>query len=229
MVETVLAVIGPPAVGKTTLTNMLSLVPGFEVFRLRDHVPEALLAAATAAPGHGCIDDVTVARVLRTYLQAATASSARVIVIDDFPTSGMQAELLVSAVRKVAPPCSVRVVELLAEPETMQRRIRERRVCHHCERDPVHDPHLPAEPSPADPRRCVHCDSILQPRRGDAPRLVVARICSYQESIADIYAAFARLGINMQQLDGNLAAGQTADDLLRLLAASAQTTTAWIG
>jgi adenylate kinase len=66
MLQNVVAVIGPPAVGKTTLTMRLAELPGVEIFRLRDHVSEVILAAtATSADRVGWIDDLTVTRALR--------------------------------------------------------------------------------------------------------------------------------------------------------------------
>src|SRR5258708_38457660 len=63
MLERVMAVIGPPAVGKTTLTLGLAGQSGIEVFRLREHVPDTVLAAtATSAERIGGIDDPTVTR-----------------------------------------------------------------------------------------------------------------------------------------------------------------------
>ena len=46
--DQVIAFIGPPAVGKTTLTIRLGESAGFTVFRLREHVPREMLAAAAA-------------------------------------------------------------------------------------------------------------------------------------------------------------------------------------
>jgi adenylate kinase family enzyme len=42
MLERALAIIGPPAAGKTTLTMRLGQMPGCYIFRLREHVPETL-------------------------------------------------------------------------------------------------------------------------------------------------------------------------------------------
>ena len=44
-----IAVIGPPAVGKTTLTMQLGQQSGRRVFRLREHVPQPILAATAAS------------------------------------------------------------------------------------------------------------------------------------------------------------------------------------
>jgi len=43
--DRVIAFMGPPGVGKTTLTMRLGENEGCDVFRLREHVPQPILAA----------------------------------------------------------------------------------------------------------------------------------------------------------------------------------------
>jgi hypothetical protein len=56
-------------------------------------------------------------------------------------------------------------------------------------RDPIHDPRIPAQASQKDPNRCARCGGMLQPRRGDAPRLLSARTRRYEKHVAGIRAA----------------------------------------
>jgi adenylate kinase len=225
MLERALAVIGPPAAGKTTLTMRLGALPGCRVFRLREHVPGTLLAAtATDAERLGWIDDLTVTRALRGYLESLTAErAAHTLLLDNFPGSGTQACLLLSALARLAPGCVVHVVELAADQVVLDSRVRDRRVCHHCERDPIHDPRLPAQPSPADPRRCARCGGILHPRRGDAPRLLAARTRRYQDAASGIREAFARAGVQVLELDSSRPPEHTASGLFPLLATRSTT------
>lgn len=219
MLETAVAIIGPPAVGKTTLTMQLGQVPGRRVFRLREHVPDTILAAtATSSERLGWIDDVTVARALRRYIESiASDGLTRVVLLDNFPGSATQAQLLVRTLRKAAPACIVQPVELVATITTLYRRVRDRRVCHRCEQDPIHDPRLPAATSSADPQRCATCNNILHPRRGDAPRLLRARMQRYEQAIPGIRGAFACAGIDVLQLDSDRPPDHTAAELSSLL------------
>jgi adenylate kinase len=205
MLERLVAVIGPPATGKTTLTMQLGQAPGRDVFRLREHVPDTMLAAtATSADRLGWIDGVTVARALRLYIESVAADGATTLVLlDNFPGNCTQVQLLLSILRKAAPGCVVQAIELVADAATLRRRVRERRVCHRCERDPIHDPRLPASPNPSDPRRCGRCNSVLHPRRGDAPRLLKARMQRYQQAIPAIRAAFAEAGVAVEQINSD--------------------------
>lgn len=219
MLERALAIIGPPAAGKTTLTMQLGKMSGCCVFRLREHVPETMLAAtATSAERLGWLDDLTVTRALRGYLDTVIrTSTVHTVLLDNFPGSDTQARLLVSVLRKLAPSCVVHVVELVIRPSVIEERVRERRVCHQCEQDPIHDPRLPACPSPTDPRRCARCNSILHPRRGDAPRLLSARVQRYNRAAIGIRSAFAEVGIEVLQLDSNRPPEETASELSLLL------------
>jgi adenylate kinase family enzyme len=220
MLERALAIIGPPAAGKTTLTMQLGAIPGCRVFRLREHVPDTMLAAtATSAERLGWLDDLTVARALRGYIESVVHNgTVHTVLLDNFPGSDTQARLLLATLHRLAPACIVHVVELVADPAALHRRVRERRVCHQCERDAIHDPRLPAVPSPADPRRCARCNSILHPRRGDAPRLLAARMERYARTAVGIRTAFAAAGIEVLPCDADRPREQIASDLSLLLA-----------
>jgi adenylate kinase len=220
MLERALAIIGPPAAGKTTLTMRLGQMPGCCIFRLREHVPETLLAAtATSAERLGWLDDLTVTRALRGYLEEVIhGGRVHTVLLDNFPGSGTQAHLLLAAMHRLAPASVVHVVELVVDQAVLQRRVRQRRVCHRCERDPIHDPRLPAEPSSDDAQRCARCNGILHPRRGDAPRLLAARMERYTEAAVGIRTAFEGVGIDVLRCDANRPPEETASDLSLLLA-----------
>jgi len=87
MLDSAIAIIGPPAVGKTTLTMQLGQLSGRRVFRLREHVPETILAAtATSAERLGWIDDLTVTMALRSYLDSVVDDgTAHTVFFDNFP------------------------------------------------------------------------------------------------------------------------------------------------
>jgi adenylate kinase len=201
-VDQVIAVIGPPAVGKTTLTTRLGEAPGCTVFRLREHVPQTALAVASANPDRvDWIDDLTVTRVLRAYIGRAAGRSACTVLFDNFPGSALQVELLLGILSRLAPACGLTVIELHADERTRRQRMQTRRVCHTCEHDPVHDPRLPATPSSSDPWRCARCGGLLHPRRGDAPRLFSARTARFETEAPAVRKALADAGIAIVTTD----------------------------
>lgn len=221
MLERMLAVIGPPAAGKTTLTLRLGERPGCAVFRLREHVPHTILAAAAANTDRvDWVDDLTVARVLRGYVERMTLDTAvHTVLLDNFPGSATQVRLLFGILHRLAPHATVHAVELVTDPDVRARRIRARRVCHQCEQDPIRDPRIPAVASQDDPQRCARCDGVLHPRRGDAPRLVAARTQHYEAEIAGVRAAFAEADVQVLELDADRAPEALAGELSVLMAA----------
>ena len=110
MLKRVVAVIGPPAVGKTTLTMRLSASPGCGVFRLREHVPDTILAAtATDAQRIRWIDDLTVAQVVRSYLEQVIVDGAVcTLLLDNFPGSATQVWVLLGILYRLVPGCRPR-------------------------------------------------------------------------------------------------------------------------
>jgi hypothetical protein len=76
---------------------------------------------------------------------------------------------------------------------------------------------VPAAPNPADPQRCARCNSILHPRRGDAPRLLRARAQRYQQAVQGIQEAFASTGIEVHRLRSDRPPQDIARELTALL------------
>lgn len=215
------ALFGPPAVGKTTLTMALGQEPGRQVFRLREHVPKDILAAtATSAERLGWIDDSMVVLALSRYIENVNSDGrTHTVLLDNFPGSGKQVHSFLITLHTLAPHIQVEAVELVADSKTLNKRARDRRVCHRCERDPISDPRMPATPSNRDPWRCSRCGSVLHPRRGDAPSLLRARTQRYRQTAQDIRDAFASAGVPVSQLDSNNSPEHTAQLLSPLLTA----------
>lgn len=219
MLVNVVAVIGPPAVGKTTLAMQIGRLPGTRVFRLREHVPENSLAATvTNAEGLGWIDDITVITSVRGYLENFICKGeAHTLLLDSFPGRGTQVGRFLSVLRQLAPGCVVRVIELVADPDVLRRRAVSRRVCHHCERDPLCDPRLPAMASAVDPGRCARCEHLLHTRRGDIPVVYETRNQRYYQTVGGIRCALSNAGITVTRLDGSQSLDVTTQELTSLL------------
>lgn len=208
-------IFGPPAAGKTTLTISLGQVSGRRIFRLREHVPKEVLAdTATSARRLGWIDEHTVTTALRTYFtKIAEDDDVHTVLLDNFPGSARQVDQLLATLWALT-PCRIEAIELVANAEVLKQRARYRRVCHRCERDPISDPRMPAVPSADDPWRCLRCDNLLHPRRGDSPSLFRARMRRYQQAADAIRDAFRRVGIAVSQLDTS----ETVESATKLLA-----------
>jgi adenylate kinase len=219
MLVNVVAVIGPPAAGKTTLAMQIDRLPGTGVFRLREHVPENSLAATvTNAVRPGWIDDITVITSVREYLENLICEGEiHTLLLDNFPGRGTQVGPFLSALWQLAPGCIVQAIELVADPDVLRRRAVSRRVCHHCERDPLPDPRLPAMASALDPGRCACCEHLLHTRRGDIPAVYELRNQRYHQRVGGIRCALSNVGITVTRLDGSQSLDVTTQELTSLL------------
>ncbi|MGV9834277.1 hypothetical protein ACWDUL_08785 [Nocardia niigatensis] len=203
MVALVVPIFGPPAAGKTTLTLHLGNSPGRRIFRLREHVPEAVLAAtATSSQRLGWIDEFTVAEALQRYLtDISTDSEVHTVLLDNFPGDGAQVHQLLASLFLLPSPPHIEAIEVVTDARTLKQRSQNRKVCHQCERDPIRDPRVPAMASSDDPWQCLRCGGLLHPRRGDSPRIFKARLQRYHQTAAGIRASFEESGITVSQLD----------------------------
>jgi adenylate kinase family enzyme len=219
--ERMIAVVGPPAAGKTTLTTELGTIPGCTVFRLREHVPPEILAATAANPDRvDWVDDLTVALALRGYVEQINSDEqTHTVLLDNFPGSGTQVRLLLGILRRRVPRCVFLAVELVLDERTRQARARGRRVCHTCEHDPAHDPRLPAAASSSDPWKCGRCGGTLHPRRGDAPRLIKARTARFRQEAPGLRHAFTEAGIDLLRIDATREVADLAAELSTLIPA----------
>ncbi|RBO78529.1 nucleoside/nucleotide kinase family protein [Nocardia puris] len=206
-------ILGPPASGKTTLTLALGKNLDRHVFRLREHVPpEVVRQTASHGPRDlGWIDDDIVNPAVRRYLSTVAADSRiHTVLLDNYPGTGAQAEMLLEMSRALAPGCAIEPIELVLDAPTRRKRARARRVCHRCEHDPAADPRLPAAPSKAGGWTCGNCGALLHPRRGDAPSLFAARTRRHDDTVEEVRAAFDRAGVVTNHVDAADAASTVA-------------------
>ncbi|MFF0458686.1 hypothetical protein [Nocardia africana] len=182
---------------------VLGEAQGRRVFRLREHVPRDVLSkTATDSRRLGWIDDHIVETALRDYFQTLLIDpDANAVLLDNFPGSAGQVDLLLSVLRAFDPPCRVEAVEVHTDAGTLKQRAQNRRVCHRCERDAISDPRLPVLPRPDNASACSRCGGLPHPRRGDSPRLLRARSKRYQNAAPGIRAAFTTAGIEITYLD----------------------------
>lgn len=182
---------------------VLGAMHGRRIFRLREHVPkDSLSATATDSQCLGWFDQFTVDEALsRYFVEAQSDPEVHTILLGNFPGSASQVDELVSVVRACEPACRIEAIEVITDEKILKQRARTRKVCHHCERDPISDPRLPAIPANDDPWKCSVCGGVLHPRRSDSPALLKARTKRYQQAAGGIRAGFVGSGIPVTQLD----------------------------
>ncbi|MEU7906370.1 hypothetical protein [Actinoplanes sp. NPDC049118] len=188
-----IAVIGPPAVGKSTLSRHLQDTAGAGVFRLREFAetyrqahPAQAAAFATTDP-LGWLPDTAVAVLFGAALSDAFPELCPVMVLENLPGNAAQLDLLRD--RAAAIGARLDLVVLTAPDRVLADRAQTRRVCASCEPDPRGDPHQPAHAADDDPQRCRRCGGRLAARRSDTPELFQARLGRFRASLPAIRTA----------------------------------------
>lgn len=206
------AIIGPPGVGKSTITGALADIMGAQVFRLREFAYEF---RARSGINHqlwgtgdplGWLSEQTVALLVRAAFLGGYFPVQPVVVLENFPGSLTQFRLLNAVTRQLRAPLAV--VELTAGDSLLLIRVRSRRVCLTCEPDPRGDPHRPAHPVVECSDRCANCGGVLTRRWSDEPQRFAARLVRFRHRIPAIRQAVTALQLPYHVV--NAAADPTA-------------------
>lgn len=217
-----LALTGPPAVGKTTLSAQLAAVHGAQVFRLREFahdvrhridVDPALFATEDPL---GWLPDRTVRVLLDSALGGRGPSD--VTVLENLPGTIIQLRTISEIGRRLGLP--VAVIELTAPDAIVIGRSLTRRVCPACEPDLDADPHRPARAAAADSSTCATCGNPLRRRRCDGTARYELKLRRFRSRIPGIRREAATLDLPYQAVN----ASASPDDCLRRVVAALRST-----
>jgi adenylate kinase family enzyme len=171
------AVIGAPGAGKSTVVAALSSGRDVPVLRLRETIrcrPGLLTDLGPSTDPLGWVSEEAVRRVLHAaFVADGFGSGCSVVLLDNFPGTAGQLDLL--AATAAATAARVALLELRADTGTVTTRVAARRVCAVC----GPDPHAPAVPAADDRERCGSCRTILTRRDTDVPRRHTLRLARY--------------------------------------------------
>lgn len=198
-----IAVIGPPVVGKSTVTGLAATELGVHVFRLRefadryqvDH-PEFDHLFETADP-LGWFRDDTVKMLLGVAFDVP--SRAGTVLLENLPGNAIQVHYLVELSH--AAGHELEVIELAAPDNLLTVRASTRRVCPSCEPDPRGAPHHPAHGLPTAPDDCDRCGGRLTPRKSDEFPLFEARLRRFRNNCPHIRTAAAAARVPYRVID----------------------------
>lgn len=204
-VKQFVAVVGPPAVGKSTVTRALADRFGARVFRLREFAAEfRSQPGVDQRPFDTCdrlgwLPEETVFRLLRAAFLDGQFPARDLMILENFPGSLTQLLLVKATSEQLQAPLIV--IELIAADSVLVGRVRTRLVCLTCEPDPRDDPHRPAHPAAHDASRCDGCGAKLLPRRGDEPQRFAARLARFRRRIPAIRRAATALYLPYHAVD----------------------------
>ena len=165
-VERFVAVVGPPAVGKSTVSRALAAGSlGAQVFRLREFAHECRSHGTAderlfdTRDSLGWFPEETAFLLLQAAFIQGQFPARGLVVLENFPGSLTQLLLLKAIADQLRAP--LMLIELTADNIVVAARARTRRVCPACEPDLRGDPHRPAHPATHDLNRCDSCGGEL--------------------------------------------------------------------
>ncbi|MGH3687648.1 MAG: hypothetical protein ACRDRU_13095 [Pseudonocardiaceae bacterium] len=223
-VERFVAVLGPPAVGKSTVSRALAGCLDAQIFRLREFAHECHshgTADERLFETHdslGWLPEETVFLLLQTAFMHGQFPARGLVVLENFPGSLTQLLVLKSIADQLQAP--LMLIELTADDIVVAGRARSRRVCPACEPDPRGDSHRPAHPAIHDPDRCDLCGGGLLPRRGDEPQRFAPRLARFRRRIPAIRRAATVLQLAYHAADATCDPGTCLQSVVTALAAT---------
>lgn len=198
---------GAPAVGKSAVADMVAQETGGAVFRIRSfaHTCRSLgwlgdVDNIIGDPHEWERSQEAVEGLLReAFVHGRWSAPDRVVILDDFPRTAEELQLLCAIARLVDIPLGI--VELTTTDLVLMSRCHHRRVCLACAPDPGGEPHVPAESSPGLPVDCAVCRGPLAVRRSDEPSAFLDRVDQYRKRRTSMREAAAALGVRVAEVD----------------------------
>jgi adenylate kinase family enzyme len=199
------ALIGPPGVGKSTVSGRLAAAYGAGVFRLREFArlsraagwitPERLLG-----DNHrGWLPDNIVEALIGEAFLGMRFALRSMVVCEGFPGTAEQVHILRRTAQRLGAALSI--VELDASDDVLRARVNTRHGCGTSEPDLEGRPHRHAQPDPQDSDRCPSTGQVLSRRRSDDPRAFSRGLERYRNRLPGIRAAAQSFGVSYQRID----------------------------
>ncbi|MEU1311016.1 nucleoside monophosphate kinase [Streptomyces cinnamoneus] len=218
----VVALLGPPGCGKSTVSAALASEHALRVFRLREFAHQqartnAVIAdavARTTDPLGWLPDQVAMALVRRAVDNEFRLEPGRPVLLEGYPGTQAQAIHLLLHLR-FRPGIRFSVIELVADMETTARRIGQRQVCATC--DTAHGgPRRPARALPGTSTCCASCGGELSRRPNDDGLVAAQRQIRYRLRAPAIRAALLPARVPWHPVD----AGQSEEGVIRAAASA---------
>lgn len=187
--------IGPPGAGKGSLAQLCSQRNGWHTLSTGD-LCRSHIACQTeigqqidfCIKSGKLVSDEVVSEMVRDWLNENIAKTCGLI-LDGFPRTRNQANLLEQVIQNVAVPCYLRVAELRLPDATVIERLASRRVCNNDQCQACYT-YATAQLAPRIAEICDYCGSNLIRRLDDAPDVIQQRLQTYHASVDDVLALY---------------------------------------
>lgn len=197
----IISLVGAPLSGKGTLTERAIDELGFTSLStgnlLREYVasgkPEARELEVIMKSG-GLVPDETINTLVEKWLDTHAATDSKII-LDGYPRSRNQAEMLVSLLKNKFPQYRLTVVVLNVPDDILIKRAVNRLFCPQCQAT------FTAAQAEKEHNLCPKCHVPLGRRKDDAEDVVRTRLKLYHEKSADIFEYYkTQAAVEMKEL-----------------------------
>jgi adenylate kinase family enzyme len=189
-----IAVLGPPAAGKTTVARLIAAAIHGRYLSIVE------LRRVARREGWLPADDATPALVAAALRRHALSTPGSLVVLDDVVTDA--AALDAFAAGEPAHLVRPHVIEFDARDLVLfDRALRPR--CPLCHHDPDADQLQPAPPEAGQPASCASCGGPLFLPVGDEPGVFQQRLAAYREHHAALSKAAARHGVRWTRIEAD--------------------------
>ena len=197
----IISLVGAPLSGKGTLTQRAIDGLGFVSLStgnlLREYVasdkPGSQELEAVMKSGQ-LVPDETINKLVEEWLDRHLSTDAKII-LDGYPRSRQQAEMLVSLLKNKFAQCRLTVVALDIPDYILIKRAVERLFCPQCQAT------FNLTQAYKEHNRCPKCRVILERRKDDAEDVVCARLKLYHEKSCGIFEYYkSQAGIDSKEL-----------------------------
>lgn len=215
--RTIISLLGAPLSGKGTLAERAVAKLGFTSLStgnlLREYVatgtPEAKELEECMKAGKLVSDD-TVNKLVEKWLEAHDATTSRII-LDGYPRSRQQAEMLIALLREKFPHYKLNIVSLAIPDDVLVARAVNRLFCPHCQAT-----FTATELKEKNPL-CARCNVALERRKDDAEEVVRNRLKVYAEKTGDILDCYCSRAIEIKKLDATVRPEEVFENFKKLV------------
>ncbi len=200
---------GPPGSGKGSLSQLCVSKLGFKQVSTGDLCRQEIEKGSEIGEkidffikSGRLIPDGLITQMVYDWFKEQPDDGASVL-LDGYPRTVRQAELLHELCSDGKLPFRIMVVELTLDDETIVKRLSSRFVCQNKRCQAIYSANRDANMMPEKEGVCDKCDGEVGRRRDDVPEVIRKRLKIYHEHAQSILDFYSTVGYRMFKIDSN--------------------------